>query len=136
MRHQSAPGTLWLPGSEDECAVSEALPVAGCSFCLPACLSAAESHPSHPSHPSGSGSGKHRLSPGTRRSPGGRHSKGLAAGEQLGLCNTARNLFALLGRHFQPLSPRAPQGCSLCRENRILPRQTPLQHVVLTFPCG
>lgn len=66
MRHRAAPGALCFTGREDECAVSEALPVAGCSSCLPACPSAAESSPSHPS---GCGSGRHQaLSRGTLRS--------------------------------------------------------------------
>lgn len=38
MRHHPTPGAFWLTGREDECAVSEALPMPRCSSCLPACF--------------------------------------------------------------------------------------------------
>lgn len=37
MRHHPTPGAFWFTGREDECAVSEALPMPRCSSCLPAC---------------------------------------------------------------------------------------------------
>lgn len=99
MRHQSAPGAPWLTGREDECAVSEALPVAGCSPWLRAARS----------HPSGSGRAGLRLSPGTRRSPAVRPSKGLQEGSH-GSAVPSETHVHCSGSIFPASVPSSPAG--------------------------
>lgn len=119
MRHKPAPGTLWFTGREDECAVSEALPIARCCSCPPACREPAQRHwqwraPVIP---------RHTLLPGQ-------------AAQQRVLQHHLKPIFTAQAAFSQPLCCLALQGCSLCWENRILPRWALLQHVMLTFPFG